>query len=166
MSQLEHYSNTYCQLSRSYKMLVKFFSCGLVMTACSVASQRMALVNLAVFMGQAMRETIIYDACNRNNWDKWYSADIPKTPNSPAKYLPLLRWVLAVGSWDKIMLNMIAKMRVPKTTLLWPKVKVWGWSRILESPTEMSKWCMWRGTISLWGRRQNLCQHGLCRRPR
>ena len=111
----------------------------------------MALVNLAAFMGQAMRKTIIYDASNENNWDKWHPADIPKAPNIPAKYLSLLWWVLAVGSWDKIMLNMIAKMRVPETTLLRPKVKVWGWSRILESPTKMSKWCMWRGTISLWG---------------
>ena len=68
----------------------EIFSCGLVMTAATVPSQKMALVNLAAFMGQAMRETIIYDACNRNNWDKWYSADIPKAPNSPAKYLPLL----------------------------------------------------------------------------
>ena len=42
------------------------------------------------------------------------------------------------------------------TTILRPKVKVWGWSRILESPIEMSKWCMWRGTISFTKRRDTL----------
>ena len=56
----------------------------------SSLGHKMALVNLAAFMGQAMRKTIIYDACNESNWDKWHSADMPKAPNIPAEYLLLL----------------------------------------------------------------------------
>jgi hypothetical protein len=36
-----------------------------------------------------MRETIIYDACDENNWDKW-RADIFKEPTSPEEFLPSL----------------------------------------------------------------------------
>lgn len=35
---------------------------------CNSASQKEALVNIAAFLGQSMRETIIYDACDENNW--------------------------------------------------------------------------------------------------
>jgi len=38
---------------------------------CSQESQKAAIVNIAAFLGQSMRETIIYDACDENNWDKW-----------------------------------------------------------------------------------------------
>jgi hypothetical protein len=54
-----------------------------------VESQKAALVNMAAFLGQSMRETIIYDACDENNWDKW-RADIPKEEGSPDEYLPAL----------------------------------------------------------------------------
>jgi hypothetical protein len=50
-------------------------------------SQKAGLVNIAAFLGQAMRETIIYDACDENNWDKW-RADIFKEPTSPSEFLP------------------------------------------------------------------------------
>ena len=46
-------------------------------------------MNIAAFLGQAMRETIIYDACDENNWDKW-RADIFKEPESPEEFLPAL----------------------------------------------------------------------------
>jgi len=32
---------------------------------------KLALVNLAAFMGQSIHETIIYDACDENNWSKF-----------------------------------------------------------------------------------------------
>ena len=56
---------------------------------CSVDSQKAAFANMAAFLGQAMRETIIYDACDENNWDKW-RADIFKEPTSPAETLAAL----------------------------------------------------------------------------
>lgn len=56
---------------------------------CSLDSQKAALVNMASFLGQAMRETIIYDACDENNWDKW-RADIFKEPTSPVGNLASL----------------------------------------------------------------------------
>jgi hypothetical protein len=49
---------------------------------CSEDSRKAALVNIAAFLGQSMRETIIYDACDEHNWDKW-RADIYKEPTSP-----------------------------------------------------------------------------------
>jgi len=49
---------------------------------CDEYSRKIALVNIATFLGQAMRETIIYDACDENNWDKWL-ADVYKEPTSP-----------------------------------------------------------------------------------
>jgi hypothetical protein len=56
---------------------------------CSIASQKAAMVNLAAFLGQAMRETIIFDACDENNWDLW-RANIFKEPTSPPENLPAL----------------------------------------------------------------------------
>lgn len=56
---------------------------------CSVESRKVALVNMAAFLGQAMRETIIYDACDENNWDLW-RADIYKEPTSPPETLAAL----------------------------------------------------------------------------
>lgn len=56
---------------------------------CSTDSQKAAFVNMAAFLGQAMRETIIYDACDENNWDKW-RADIFKEPTSPPENLAFL----------------------------------------------------------------------------
>jgi hypothetical protein len=53
---------------------------------CGVVAKKRALVNIAAFLGQAMRETIIYDACDENNWDKW-RADIFKEPTSPPEIL-------------------------------------------------------------------------------
>ncbi len=53
---------------------------------CDVDAKKRALVNIAAFLGQAMRETIIYDACDENNWDKW-RADVFKEPSSPPEYL-------------------------------------------------------------------------------
>ena len=38
---------------------------------CTLESQKVAMVNMAAFLGQSMRESIIYDACDENNWDKW-----------------------------------------------------------------------------------------------
>ena len=54
--------------------------------SCSLESQKAGLVNMAAFLGQAMRETIIYDACDENNWDKW-RADVFKEPTSPPEFL-------------------------------------------------------------------------------
>eukprot|EP00985_Skeletonema_marinoi_P007176 scaffold3135_cov181-Skeletonema_marinoi.AAC.1 len=54
---------------------------------CGSRAKRQALVNIAAFLGQAMRETIIYDACDENNWDLW-NADIYKEPGSPAEIQP------------------------------------------------------------------------------
>jgi hypothetical protein len=56
---------------------------------CTLDSQKAALVNMATFLGQAMRETIIYDACDENNWDLW-RADIFKEPTSPPENLAAL----------------------------------------------------------------------------
>jgi len=56
---------------------------------CSIESQKAAFVNMAAFLGQSMRETIIYDACDENNWDKW-RADIFKEPTSPPENLAAL----------------------------------------------------------------------------
>jgi hypothetical protein len=56
---------------------------------CSEASQKAAFVNMAAFLGQSMRETIIYDACDENNWDLW-RANIFKEPTSPPENLPAL----------------------------------------------------------------------------
>jgi hypothetical protein len=56
---------------------------------CSNESLKAALVNMAAFLGQAMQETIIYDACDENNWDKW-RADIFKEPSSPPENLAAL----------------------------------------------------------------------------
>jgi hypothetical protein len=56
---------------------------------CSIESQKASFVNMAAFLGQAMRETIIYDACDENNWDKW-RADIFKEPSSPPENLAAL----------------------------------------------------------------------------
>ena len=56
---------------------------------CTVDAQKGALANIAAFLGQAMRETIIYDACDENNWDKW-RADIFKEPTSPVENLSSL----------------------------------------------------------------------------
>jgi hypothetical protein len=53
---------------------------------CGVDAKKRALVNIAAFLGQAMRETIIYDACDENNWDKW-RANIFKEPSSPPELL-------------------------------------------------------------------------------
>jgi hypothetical protein len=58
-------------------------------TGCPVESEKAALVNMAAFLGQAMRETIIYDACDENNWDLW-RADIFKEPTSPPENLAAL----------------------------------------------------------------------------
>lgn len=49
---------------------------------CNEKSLKIAKVNMAAFLGQAMMETIIYDACDENNWDKWI-ADVFKEPTSP-----------------------------------------------------------------------------------
>ncbi len=56
---------------------------------CDVDAKITAFVNIAAFLGQAMRETIIYDACDENNWDLW-RADIFKEPDSPKEFLPAL----------------------------------------------------------------------------
>ena len=53
---------------------------------CDVDAKKRALVNIAAFLGQAMVETIKYDACDENNWDKW-RADVFKEPSSPPEYL-------------------------------------------------------------------------------
>lgn len=49
---------------------------------CSVKSQKAALVNMAAFLGQAVHETIICDACDENNWDLW-RADLQGTDQPP-----------------------------------------------------------------------------------
>lgn len=54
---------------------------------CGARAKKQALVNIAAFLGQAMRETIIYDACDENNWDLW-NADVYKEPTSPAEIAP------------------------------------------------------------------------------
>jgi len=54
---------------------------------CGSRAKKQALVNISAFLGQAMRETIIYDACDENNWDLWY-ADVFKEPTSPAEIAP------------------------------------------------------------------------------
>lgn len=78
---------------------------------CGIKAKKQAFVNIAAFLGQAMIETIIYDACeyirldgschqawnesltkisflfyegDENNWDKW-NADVFKEPTSPAE---------------------------------------------------------------------------------
>ena len=56
---------------------------------CGVDAKKRALVNMAAFLGQAMRETIIYDACDENNWDKW-RADVFKEPTSSPEILAAL----------------------------------------------------------------------------
>jgi hypothetical protein len=56
---------------------------------CSVASQKAAFVNMAAFLGQAMRETIIYNACDENNWGLW-RANVFKEPTSPPGNLAAL----------------------------------------------------------------------------
>lgn len=56
---------------------------------CSLPAQKAAMVNIAAFLGQSMRETIIYDACDENNWDSW-RADIFKEPTSPPENLAAL----------------------------------------------------------------------------
>jgi hypothetical protein len=56
---------------------------------CDEVSLKASLVNMAAFLGQSMRETIIYDACDENNWDKW-RVDVYKEPVSPPEYLPTL----------------------------------------------------------------------------
>lgn len=56
---------------------------------CGVDAKKRALVNMAAFLGQAMRETIIYDACDENNWDKW-RADVFKESTSPPEILAAL----------------------------------------------------------------------------
>ena len=38
---------------------------------------RYALVNLAAFLAQSMKETIRYDACDENNWDSTNNYQIP-----------------------------------------------------------------------------------------
>jgi len=56
---------------------------------CSIESEKAALVNIAAFLGQSIRETVIYDACDENNWDLW-RADVFKEPTSPAENLAAL----------------------------------------------------------------------------
>ncbi|KAL7558655.1 hypothetical protein ACA910_010031 [Epithemia clementina (nom. ined.)] len=56
---------------------------------CSVESEAIAMVSIAAFLGQAMIETIIYDACDENNWDLW-RADVYKEPTSPPELLAAL----------------------------------------------------------------------------
>jgi hypothetical protein len=48
---------------------------------CSAASQKAAYVNMAAFLGQAMRESIIFNVCDENNYDAW-SAILPAGPGS------------------------------------------------------------------------------------
>jgi hypothetical protein len=38
---------------------------------CGAASQKAAYVNMAAFLGQAIRESIIFNACDENNYDVW-----------------------------------------------------------------------------------------------
>jgi hypothetical protein len=44
---------------------------------CDLFSKKVALVNMAAFLGQAMRETIFYNACDENNYDKWIASRAP-----------------------------------------------------------------------------------------
>lgn len=53
---------------------------------CGSVAKKQAKINMASFLGQAMRETIIYDACDENNWDLWF-ADVYKEPESPPEFV-------------------------------------------------------------------------------